>query len=253
MTASESPPARRTAGGRRPARRGASDQVALEIQHHILRQRLGPGDFLGREGDLAEEFEVSRPTLREALKVLTTGNLVEASKGPGGGIFVAGTADEGISRSLSDAIAAMLETGAVSLEELLDARLMLEVPIAGLAATRADPKAIEALREAVEAHAAADGERRATDARVHRAIAEAAANRMVVALTDWVLEVLQPSLHELIGPALVHEAVVDQHRALFAAISRGDPNRAERAMKDHLLYLRDVLQMVREPGGGPGG
>ena len=66
---------------------------------------------------------------------------------------------------------------------------------------------------------------------------------------------LQPSLHELIGPALVHEAVVDQHRALLAAISSGDPNRAERAMKDHLLYLRDVLQMVRErePGGGPGG
>ncbi len=71
---------------------------------------------------------------------------------------MAGTPSEGISRSLSDAIAAMLETGAVSLEELLDARLMLEVPIAGLAATRADHvSAIEALREAVEAHA--DGRR----------------------------------------------------------------------------------------------
>ena len=253
MSASESPAARRTGAGRRAARRGASDQVALEIQHHIQRQRLRPGDFLGREGDLAEEFEVSRPTLREALKVLTTGNLVQASKGPGGGIFVAGTADEGISRSLSDAIAVMLDTGSVSLEELLDARLMLEVPIAGLAASRADFAAIAALREAVEAHAGADGERRATDARVHRAIAEAAQNRMVIALTDWVLEVLQPSLHELIGPALVHDAVVDQHRALLAAIARGDPNRAERAMKDHLLYLRDVLQMVRERDGGAGG
>ena len=91
-------------------------------------------DFLGREEDLAAEFGVSRPTLREALKLLSSGNLIRATKGPGGGIFVAHTAEQGMGRSLSDAIAMMLETEAVSLHELLDARLLLEVPLAGLAA-----------------------------------------------------------------------------------------------------------------------
>jgi GntR family transcriptional regulator, transcriptional repressor for pyruvate dehydrogenase complex len=234
---------------RQPRIRGASEQVASEIQHYIQREGLGPGDFLGREEDLAAEFGVSRPTLREALKMLASGNLIRASKGPGGGIFVALTADQGMSRSLSDAIAMMLETRAVSLAELLEARLLLEVPLAGQAAYRADADTVRALREALAAEAAAAesddlAALREADAAVHRLVAAMAGNRMVQAFTDWVFEVLQPALMEIIGKAVVHSAVVEQHEALVHAIEKGDAPRAERAMKEHLLYLADVLRMV---------
>src|ERR671923_1594564 len=138
--------------------RGASEQVAVQIQHHIQREGLGPDDFLGREDDLAAEFGVSRPTLREALKLLGSGNLIRATKGPGGGIFVAHTAEGGMGRSLSDAIAMMLETEAVSLHELLDARVLLEVPLAGLAAYQPDDETLTRLRAAVTAAAAAPDE-----------------------------------------------------------------------------------------------
>jgi GntR family transcriptional repressor for pyruvate dehydrogenase complex len=220
---------------RQPRIRGASEQVASEIQHYIQRERLGPGDFLGREEDLAAEFGVSRPTLREALKMLASGNLIRASKGPGGGIFVALTADQGMSRSLSDAIAMMLETGAVSLAELLEARLVLEVPLAGQAAYRADADTVARLREAL---AAGD------EAAVHRIVAATAGNRMVQAFTAWVFEVLQPALMKVIGHAVVLSAITEQHEALIGAIEKGDAPRAERAMKEHLLYLGDVLRMV---------
>jgi DNA-binding FadR family transcriptional regulator len=50
--------------------------------------------------------------------------------------------------------------------------------------------------------------------------------------------------------AVLPSAVVEQHEALLAAIEKGDPARAERAMKDHLLYLRDVLRMVQSRDGG---
>jgi GntR family transcriptional regulator, transcriptional repressor for pyruvate dehydrogenase complex len=246
---------------RKPARRskprpirGASEQVAVEIQHHIQEEGLGPGDFLGREEDLAAEFGVSRPTLREALKLLASGNLIRASKGPGGGIFVARTAEQGISRSLSDAIAMMLETGSVTLDELLDARLLLEVPLAGLAAYQPDESTVERLREVVEKEAAADSEDTethvATDTEIHRTLAAAAGNRMVQALTDWIFDVVQPLLIEVLQPAVVRSAVAEQHQALLAAVEKGDPARAERAMKDHLLYLQDVLRMVREQSEG---
>jgi GntR family transcriptional regulator, transcriptional repressor for pyruvate dehydrogenase complex len=214
--------------------RGASEQVAVQIQHFIRDEGLEPGDFLGREEDLAGSFGVSRPTLREALKLLASGNLIRASKGPGGGIFVAYSADEGMGRSLSDAISMMLETGSVTLEELLDARLLLEVPLAGRAAYQADERDLEALRAAVPG-----------SAEFHRAIAAAAGNRMLQALTGWIVEVLQPSLNEALEGAIVESAVVEQHEALLQAIEKGDAARAERAMKDHLLYLRDVLRMVR--------
>ena len=222
-------------GGTARPIRGASEQVASEIQHFIQREGLGPGDFLGREEDLAAEFGVSRPTLREALKLLASGNLIRANTGPGGGIFVALTADQGMSRSLSDAIAMRLETRAVSLEELLEARMLLEVPLAGQAAYRANADTVQQLREALAA-----GDEQA----LHRIVAATAGNRMVQAFTDWVFEVLQPTLMAVIGEAVVHSAVVEQHEALIAAIEKGDAPRAERAMKEHLLYLGDVLRMV---------
>jgi GntR family transcriptional repressor for pyruvate dehydrogenase complex len=228
--------------------RGASEQVAVQIQHYIQDENLGPGDFLGREEDLAAEFGVSRPTLREALKLLASGNLIRASKGPGGGIFVAHTADEGMGRSLSDAIAMMLETGSVTLEELLDARLLLEVPLAGQAAYQADEAHLRRLREAVKGAASAtDPDDLAEfDSQIHQTIASAAGNRMLQALTGWVFEVAQPSVNAALHGAVVQSAIVEQHEALLAAVEKGDAPRAERAMKDHLLYLRDVLRMVNE-------
>ena len=65
-------------------------------------------------------------------------------------------------------------------------------------------------------------------------------------------EVLQPRLIDVLRPAIVHDAVVDQHEALLTAIDKGDPARAERAMSEHLLYLRDVLRMVQAQQGGDG-
>ena len=216
--------------------------MAVEIQHYIQQEGLGPGDFLGREEDLAADFGVSRPTLREALRLLASGNLIRATKGPGGGIFVARTAEEGMSRSLSDAIAMMLETGTVTLDELLEARLLLEVPLAGLAAYQPEAETLKTLREIVQREATAgpnDSETyAAADMELHRALAAAAGNRMIQALTDWIFEVLQP--------AIVQSAILEHHQALLAAVERGDPVRAERIMKDHLLYLQDVLRMVRE-------
>jgi GntR family transcriptional regulator, transcriptional repressor for pyruvate dehydrogenase complex len=232
--------------------RGASEQVAAALQHRIQASGLGPGDFLGREEDLAAEFGVSRPTLREALKLLASGNLIRANKGPGGGIFVAHTADQGVRRSLSDSVGMMLETGAVSLEELLDARTLLEVPLAGLAALQADEQTLERLRTALKAETAAAGDIDAiheADTEFHREIAAAAGNRMASALTGWVYEVLQPKLMEELRDAVLPSAVLDQHVALLKAIEKGDRPRAERAMREHLLYLRDVLAMTRERDG----
>ena len=71
---------------------------------------------------------------------------------------------------------------------------------------------------------------------------------MMQALTSWIFEVVQPLLIEMLEPAIVHEAIHEQHAALLAAIEKGDAARAERAMKDHLLYVLDVLRVVQAGG-----
>ena len=82
------------------------------------------------------------------------------------------------------------------------------------------------------------------DARVHRLVAQIADNRLAGAFTVWIVNVLQPRLRAVIEPAVVEAVIVDQHRDLLEAIVRGDPVSAERAMREHLVYLRDLVSAV---------
>jgi GntR family transcriptional repressor for pyruvate dehydrogenase complex len=215
----------------------------------MQREHLRPGDRLGREGDLARTFGVSRPTLREALRLLSSAHLIRASKGPGGGIFVAATAEEGIARSVSDTVASMLASETLGLDELLETRMLVEIPLAGLAAQRATEADVRALRDLIEeGERVGDGSKRFAeiDRELHRRITQTAGNRLSSAFMAWVVDVLQPSLQERLRPALVESALLEQHRDLLRGIERGDPTAAERAMREHLLYLRDVLSVVDE-------
>ncbi len=223
----------------------ASERIALEIRRFLARKSLRPGDRLGTEQELATEFGVSRPTLREALRLLSSSQLIRASRGPGGGIFVASTPNEGMSRSLSQSIATLLETESLSLGDLVEARLHLEVPLAGLAAKNATTETFLKLDAAIadaEGHPASSEVFSRADVCFHRTIAAAAGNELLSAFTSWTLDVLQPTLIAAVGDALDGELILRQHREIVRAIRRHQPAAAERAMRRHLEYL---VQRVR--------
>jgi GntR family transcriptional regulator, transcriptional repressor for pyruvate dehydrogenase complex len=228
-------------------RRSASEEVADAIRAWMFGRDMAPGDRLGREEDLARRFGVSRPTLREALRLLSSAHLIRATKGPGGGIFVAATPEQGIGLSVTESVASMLSADSINLEELIETRMLLEIPLAGLAAQRATGEDVAALRAVLdEAGEETHGEVfRGLDRRLHGLIAQIAGNRLACAFTDWIGQVLQPPLHALIEPAVVDAVVVEQHRDIVRAIERGDPIAAERAMREHLVYLHDLLSAVR--------
>ena len=197
----------------------ASEQIALEIRRYLERQGLQPGDRIGTEQQLATEFGVSRPTLREALRLLAGSHLIRVTRGRSGGIFVAHTPGDGMSRNLSESIAMMLATESVSVLDLLEARMFIEVPLARMAAENATAETDERLAEAI-----ADAERSApgepdfndADARFHRTLAEAVGNELLLAFTGWTLDVCQPSLIEqIVGPrqARGHPRPAPRHRA----------------------------------------
>jgi GntR family transcriptional regulator, transcriptional repressor for pyruvate dehydrogenase complex len=233
------------------SRADASEQIAYEIRRHIERQGLRPGDRIGTEQELASEFGVSRPTLREALRLLGGSHLIRATQGRGGGIFVANTPGEGMGRNVSEAIATMLATESVSLHELLEARMVLEVPLAGLAAANANEGVVAALEAAI---ADAEGRRpgseefNSADSRFHQTIAQAAGNDVLVAFSRWIQDVLLPSLIRYIGPAVEGEEILAQHRHILRAIRRGQSAAAERAMREHLEHLEEVLRTLERHG-----
>jgi GntR family transcriptional repressor for pyruvate dehydrogenase complex len=232
-----------------PPHGDASEQIAAQIRRYLVRSGLQPGDRIGTEQELAREFGVSRPTLREALRLLASSQLIRASRGPGGGIFVASTPSEAMSRGLSDAITTMLETQSVSLGELIDARMHLEVPLAGLAAKNAT---VETLLKLDAAIADAEGKDPRSDefhrpcSCFHRTIAAAAQNELLSAFAGWTLDVLDPRIVEAIGDAIDGEQLLDQHREILRAIRRGSATGAERAMHRHLTYLRELVRKLED-------
>ena len=227
-----------------------SEQIAAEIQQRIRDEGLDPGDRLGTEEQLAREYGVSRPTLREALRILSSARLVRPLSGPKGGIFVSRTPEESVRRSVSDSIALLLDLKGTSIEELLEARAILEVPIARLAATRADGAAIEEMRAAIEESAANPDDiaiKLAAKQRFHRAIAAAAGNAIVESITGWAVEVLQPRLREVIHRVCDDRVLLEQQRVILAAIETRDPAAAEQAMRDHFGHLADLVRLAKEP------
>jgi GntR family transcriptional regulator, transcriptional repressor for pyruvate dehydrogenase complex len=228
----------------------ASEQIAREIRRYIEREGLRPGDRIGTEHELSREFGVSRPTLREGLRRLAGSHLIRVQKGRAGGVFVDNTPNAGIGRHVSESIAAMLESKSVTLCELVQARMLLEVPLAGRAAERADEATIATLLAAIEdakGRSPAGEEFRLADARFHRAIAIAAGNDLLVTFTDWILDVLQPSLIEHLGSAIDGELIICQHQAIMRAIRRHQHTAAERAMRHHIEYMSELLRSVDGP------
>src|SRR5512140_3282924 len=127
----------------RPAR--ASHDIVLQIKNQIFTGRIPAGNRLPSENELCEQFGVSRTTVRDALRVLESQGLVEIKVGAGGGAFVSEPRHETVSESLSN----MLKMNSMNIEELAEARMVIETAIAALAAKRATAKDIAAIEEAI--------------------------------------------------------------------------------------------------------
>jgi GntR family transcriptional regulator, transcriptional repressor for pyruvate dehydrogenase complex len=181
-----------------PVHGDASERIAHEIRLYLERNDLQPGDRIGTEKELAREFGVSRPTLREAVRLLTGTHLIRVSQGRTGGIFVASTVNDSIGHNVSVSVA------------------------------------LEGAIEEAQVKNPAHDDFRLADARFHEIIARAAGNQLLMALTRWSLEVLQPSLIAHIGDSLEADAILDQHRDIVRAIRRRQPAAARRAMERHL-------------------
>jgi GntR family transcriptional repressor for pyruvate dehydrogenase complex len=227
-----------------PIRADASAQIAERLRTYLEQSGLQPGDRVGTEHELAREFGVSRPTLREGLKLLSGAHLIRVSRGRAGGVFVANSAQVGMGRNVSQSIATMLAAKSITLHQLLDARMFLEVPIAGLAAEHVDDALVEAMEAAIQAavgHEPMSETFSTADASFHRALAESAGNDLLVAFTSWTLDVLQPSLIEYVGPTIAAENILADHRAIQRAVTRGQPAAARRAMARHIERMRDLV------------
>ena len=220
--------------------RTAYQQVADQVRELILTGALAAGDRLPPEPDLAAQFGVSRSTIREALRVLASRDLIHTTRGTTGGTFVSRVNAAQVSDYLETSIGLMSGSDSVTVAEMLEAREMLEVPSARLAAVRRAEHHLKALREAVERETRTRGrDGRFREHRTfHAIIVEASGNRLLRMVAEPVFRVLQAKFLSPDVPDEFWANVDHDHEEILAAIEDRDGEAAAAAMQRHLTALR---------------
>lgn len=222
-----------TIGG---AKGSLSERVAQEIEKYIIESGLTADDRLPNEQKLAERLGVSRSTVREAIKILVSRNVVRIERGRG--TFI--TEQPGV--AVDPLGFNFVRDKRKLIHDLLEMRLMVEPSIAALAAERATPEEHRALREQADCVETSirRGENHAEgDAQLHMLIAAATHNDVV----SSVLPVLHQAVAlflQVTGDTLL-EHTITAHRAIVDAIVRGDAAAASAAMADHLMENRTQI------------
>lgn len=233
--------------------RRLADTIVEQLEAMILEGALQPGERLPAERTLAEQFGVSRPSLREAIQKLAAKGLLTSRQG--GGTYVA----EALGSSFSDPLVALLGEHPEAQRDLLEFRHTLEADCAYYAALRATEMDHQRLRGEYETLQASYAEEGAAgraaegmaDARFHLAIAEASHNVILLHTMRGLFDLLRRNavtnivdMYELRPEA--RDALMKQHRELFEAITEGRAEDARQCASRHVGYVQGVLAEQRE-------
>lgn len=216
-------------------------EVARQIERSIRNGEIAPGERLPAERNLALRFQVSRPTIREAMIALEIAGLVEIHTGSG--IYAAlrkpsrkaGIGDDGPGPF-----------------EILDSRLLIETRTAELAAVHISAAQLAGLQQALAAMQTEAGNGKAAeraDRRFHCIIAQASGNSALASIVDWLWDLRNKSkistlFHQRVRDAGVHPSLAE-HQRIFRALQRRDPLRAREAMRRHLLNsIKGVTRLL---------
>jgi GntR family transcriptional repressor for pyruvate dehydrogenase complex len=216
-------------------------QVEEQIRNAILNGTVRHGDRLPSESVLAEQFSVSRSTVREALGALAERGFIRRTPGARGGSFVEFVDHNAVGEALSDRLSTTLELGSLTYDEVAEFRDLLEVPSARLAAINRKEADLDQLHDVIEAEkkiAVGDPIGPGLNQEFHVVIARASGNRLLLTFVDQLHTLTHPARHINWSPEIGKEAV-KHHINITRAIRQSDPVAAADAMRNHLDFLRD--------------
>lgn len=223
----------------------ASEAIFEQIRDLIVAEQLKPGDRLPSERHMIEMFQRSRPTIREALRMLERAGYIRTVPGSNGAVILPPN-DKNLENSLADA----LSIGHISLDQLAEYRTASETVTAGWAAlrrTEEDIQAMERLLERMEGSLDDYEQSVSLDPDFHGLIAQAAKNTVSVIFNRTFSRLNQGYMIgrlAKLAPAEqleMTQRVHQMHETIFNAIKRGDAEGASAAMRLHLMAFREDL------------
>jgi len=216
------------------------EEISNSIKALILDGVLQIGDRLPSEKDLAQQFQVGRQTIREALRLLELSGFITIQRGPGGGPVIKDT----ILRRIGDLFTGAFRMHNITIEELTRARLEIERVILKFVFENADKQDLKVLRENV-----ATSEKRIADglmgteynADFHSLLAKATKNEVFVIVMESIMAVHLDLLSRTGADLETSREVVRGHALLLDAIEAGDREEAYRLLEDHVVEVKERL------------
>jgi len=220
-----------------------SEEIASQIRARVLGGELGPDDKLPSENELAAMFGASRTSVREALRSLEASGLVVIKRGARGGPHVASHGLELVGKSLSEA----LRVQGTPIEQITEARLLIEPALAELAAERVtgdDLAAIESTIVEMESKLDSGGNPVLGNLEFHRLVAKASHNAVLVVVLDASLMVLEDVVEKLPIDRAMVEGMLSAHKKIYEALAKGQAKKAFRLMTAHVHEAHEGLSRV---------
>jgi DNA-binding FadR family transcriptional regulator len=221
--------------------RSKAEHVAQRLLEKIITAGLAPGSSFGIEADLLEQFNVSRPTLRESLRILESQGVLELRPGPGGGIMVRKPSTDILAHGLS----VFLRLNDVPFIAVLKAREVIEPALAFEAAINGSDDDFEELQESIERMKKIDGDQEAfiDENRVfHSIIARASGNKVLE--TFWsTISILAAGEHQGVRYSIGNQQhVVEAHQGILDACRVRDGGVAAAKMEAHVTELENLVR-----------
>jgi len=224
----------------------APERIADEIRALILEGRIGPDTRLPGEQDLAAEFGVSRPTIREALKRLAAQNLIRTRRGAAGGTFVNRIGWSEAREQLVATSTLLVSTTPLDAQAVAEARLVLLTACAPLAARRREAGHLDRMRAEIAVQRAVettDEEFCASDVAFHRALADATGNPLLAFQMAGVVEAIQPLFNMLTWRGRDRAGIAARHARIVARLERRD---AKGVIAELTALSDDTERLIRE-------
>lgn len=219
-------------------RNALPEDIVNKLLALLKEKKLQPGDRLPSERELAERLQVSRPSLREALRALSIMHVVETRQGSG--TYISSLEPERLVEHL-DFVFALADSTYLS---LFEARKVVEVGICGLAAERITAEEIARLEACLER--SLPGLTNAeiyfqADVELHEIITEAASSPILSRIMTSISHLALASRQRTSVLPGIAQQVIEDHRAIVYALKRHDPDAARQAMYQHLEHVEQRL------------
>jgi len=215
-----------------------SDEIVDQIRNLISQGKLKPGDRLLPERELIREFDVSRPSLREALNSLITMGFLEIK---GKRTFIKSVASE----SMQNPLSLLLKADTQKIFDLIEVRKAIEAWGAFLAAQRATEEdinqlanIIEEMREAFEKGQSWEKQ----DADFHLGLAQATHNTIQTHIMSTIYDLLRESMAKVFKDRSKVKKLLDHHQRIFNAIKTHAPDKAREKTLEHLSYVESEVK-----------